>query len=216
MLHGWLKADGQVDLTSCSQTFDEIYVEDFAVSSPGFTYEHLILLKSWVPWICKFKAEWEKHYPLYLSMFLNEKAYLEGDLSTRHLFRVMAIEALFGSDTEYGKKALVHRVQKFLGWHTDLFASYRPDWRPDLPALPLTDALIEQVYDFRNRVAHGDSVSVELTKARRQGLNYKVTVAAELSEAATAILTLAWRRILAENLQPIFADKQAVRKFFAN
>ena len=64
----------------------------------------------------------DSYIPIVMATRLSEQAYLDFDPRLRLLKRVMALEALFSSDATYGKKALVPRVQKFVGGSTPIYA----------------------------------------------------------------------------------------------
>lgn len=178
--------------------------------------EHVYRLKEWIPWIVEFADNWRHYYPLYLSMFFIEKACIDTDFRTRHLFRVMALEALYCSDADFGKKALKSKLTKFIGWHTDLYKAYEVDYL-HLPEMPLTDSLIDDVYTLRNKIAHADVLPGAWVKeTTRPGLNRPITYADQLCEAAGSMARLSWLRIMSDKLQKIFSEKKQMEDFFSN
>lgn len=171
-----------------------------------------------MPWISQFRTNWSKYYPLWVSINFCEKFYLEYEsFRTRHLFRVMALEALLCSeqDKDYGRQALKSKVSKLLGWHCDLYDGYHNNligYHP--PKLLLTDQLIDDVYTLRNKVAHGDQLPADWTTPCRAGFDAQLSYSEVLCEAAGSILRRIWLRIVSDGLQDIFADKKRMNKFF--
>lgn len=203
-------------ISQYTYTVQPIFLEDcefgFEIGIPA-----LESVKLWMPWIEKFCREWRKYYPLYISMRLSEKAYLEYELDIRHLLRVAAIEALFGSEKVFGQNAVVPRVMRFVGQgqKVDLYHSYRSSFQ-HLPKLPLTERLISDMYRLRNKIAHGDAIPVDWKKGteRYATMDHRpLTYVDILREAATAILRLSWGRIVPEDLQSVFADKVQMESF---
>jgi hypothetical protein len=199
-------------------TVQPIFLEDcefgFEISVPA-----LESLRLWMPWIEEFCRDWRKYYPLYVSMRLSEKAYLENDLDIRHLLRVAAIEALFGSEKVFGQNAVVPRVMRFVGQgkKVDLYSSYRSEFQ-HLPKLPLTEQLLRDMYVLRNKIAHGDRIPEKWKKEplRHATLDHRPLMHADiLREAATAVLRLSWGRIVPERLQSVFADKAQMEAFLS-
>jgi hypothetical protein len=64
----------------------------------------------------------DSYIPIVMATRLSEQAYLDFDPRLRLLKRVMTLEALFSGDAAYGKKALIPRVQKFIGGSTPIDA----------------------------------------------------------------------------------------------
>ena len=177
---------------------------------------HIATLKQWMPWIIEFAANWRDFYPFYLSLFFLEKGCVDTDFRTRHLFRVMSLEALLSSDGDFGRKAFKSKLPKLLGWHTDLYKPYSVDFFP-LPELLLTDLLLDDIYTLRNRIAHADVLPEQwISEIKRPGLNEPISYAAQLTEAAASMARLSWLRILSENLQKTFANKKSMETFFRN
>ena len=62
-------------------------------------------------------------------MYFLEEGYRPGhNPRTLHLFRVMALEALFCTEYSFGKRALTHRIPKLLGLGIDLYEGYHVDY----------------------------------------------------------------------------------------
>jgi hypothetical protein len=180
----------------------------------GINRDHLNKLRTFMPWIVDFAPHWNEYHPLWLSMYLLEETYKPGhDLRAIHLFRVMALEGLFCSESSFGKKVLGHRVSKLLGTGTDLYEAYRVDsW--NLPRMELTADLIKDIYTLRNKIAHSDRLPEDWQKrAVRRGLNEEISYLGQLLEAATSIGRLAWLKILNEGLQSTFSDKQKMQAY---
>lgn len=200
----------QLDPFRFSHHVDPVFLEDCEILCTEITVEHLRRLKSMIPWVVKLKDNWPTYYPLYLSLRLSEKAYLEQDTDIRHLLRVMALEALFSSGNKYGKKALVPRMGKFLGEDADLYEQYRNAFQLGLPRMPLKQ-VVSDVCDLRNRIAHGEPIPDRwLQRDRRFGQGYSLNRADELREAATSMMSASWRKLLGDSLQQVFADKSKV------
>lgn len=194
-----------------------IFIEDcevfFQVES-----KHLEQLRRWMNFIVALKSDWQEWYPLYQSQYLSEKAYLEEDPRVRHLFRVMALEALFNTENEYGGSTLIPRLKSFLGRDCDLYDPYRSAFQ-QLPTLPLR-SVAREICELRNKVAHGMAIPVTWKQSRtynnklRGGSLYSLAHVDVLREGATAMLSLSWKRILDEQLYETFADKTRMRTFF--
>jgi hypothetical protein len=212
---------GGLDPFRCSKSpfWPQIHLTDSEKVVLGISLSHLETLKSWMPWIVEFWRHWRAYYPLWVSLDFLEKFYLEyNSFRARHLFRVMALEALLCSehDKDYGRQALKSKLPKLLGWHCDLYATYQNDLiTARLPVLPLTDRLIDDMYTLRNKVAHGDQMPPDWMKEYRPGwVDQNVSYAAVLCEAAGSMLRLIWLKIVSEGLQQTFADKKRMQKFF--
>jgi len=198
-----------------SWTLDTIWLEDCErASSIEIKMEHLEKLKSWLPWVIKFQASWEDFYPLYISVYWSEKAYLEEDPKIRHLLRVMALEALVSSEKDYGKISLfLPRLKKLLDAGTDLYEQYRCDLEPDLPKLILND-VVEDVWKLRHKIAHGDKIPSDwISQRTRGGTRRTLTYADTLGEASASMVALAWRKIIDSGLQATFANKSRMEKY---
>jgi len=180
----------------------------------GISRDHLNELKTFIPWIVNFAPHWKDYYPLWISMYFLEEGYKPGhNLRTLHLFRVMALEGLFCSETSFGKKALTHRVPKLLGTGIDLYEPYQVDYF-DLPKLALTVDLIRDIYTLRNKIAHSDTIPDNWNDAMtRHGLNEEIPYVGQLLEAATSIARLAWLKIVRNGLQATFADKKKMQAY---
>lgn len=209
---------GALDAFSCSKSpfWPQIHLANCERAIIGVTIEHLNKLKMWMPWISQFCTNWSKYYPLWISINFCEKFYLEYEsFRARHLFRVMAIEALLCSDGDYGRQALKSKLPKLLGWHSDLYDGYHNKLIGYYaPKLMLSDQLIDDVYGLRNKVAHGDQIPSDWTTPCRGGFDAQLSYADVLCEAAGSMLRLIWLRIMSDGLQDIFADKKRMNKFF--
>lgn len=170
--------------------------------------DHVEELKTFMPWVFDFAKNWKTYYPLWLSLYFIEEGYKGGhNLRTHHLFRVMALEALFCTESSFGKKALTRRIPKLLGTGIDLYQPYNVDFF-HLPKMNLTVDLIKDIYTFRNKIAHSDTLPEEWQNTiARSGLNGSIPYLGQLLEAAIAIGRLAWLKIMREGLQGTFSDK---------
>jgi hypothetical protein len=180
----------------------------------GIDRRHLNELKTFMPWIADFVPHWRAYHPLWISLYLIEEGYKPGhNLRALHLFRVMALEGLFCSDSSFGKKALTNRITKLLGFGVDLYEAYRVDYL-ELPRLELTVDLIKDIYTLRNKIAHSDSLpEVWQNAIVRTGLQSSITYLVQLLEAATSIARLSWLKIIKDGLQSMFADKQKMQAY---
>lgn len=213
MVQGTLDA-GRLDVFRFSHETGSLILEDAELSCSDITESHLDTLKSWMPWIVRFETEWRELFPLFISLHFSEKAYAEEDHRIRNLLRVMALEALFATESAFGKKALLPRVPVFVGNETNLFDQYRSDWRGSLGVFQLGN-VIADVCDLRNKIAHGDAIPKSWLEADfRDGLNYKLCYADALREAATSMLSLSWKKIISEGLQDTFAQKAKMEAYF--
>jgi hypothetical protein len=216
-VQGYFAKDGAFHLLGFSSHVPQIFIEDCELFAE-VSESDLQAVGEWLPWIITLKEQWRDFYPLYLSLYLSEKAYVEEDGRVRHLLRVMALEALFDSEHEFGAAVLTSRLKAFLGRDTDLYAKYA-DIAHHLPVLPLR-SVIGDMCDLRNKIAHGIPVPDHFRKARtyggdsRFGSNHQLTHEDVLREAATSLVSLSWQRILKEGLQPVFADKSKMRALF--
>jgi len=177
---------------------------------------HFSELRTFMPWIIDFAGDWKTYYPLWLSLYFMEESYKPGhNLRIVHLFRVMALEALFCTDWSFGKKALTRRIPKLLGTGINLYEPYNVDFL-SLPKMKLTVDLIKDIYTFRNKIAHSD-VLPELwqTTIVRSGLNEGISYLGQLLEAAISIGRLAWLKIIKEGLQTTFSDKQKMQDYLS-
>ena len=88
----------------------------------GITRADLNDLRGFMPWIVQFASDWETYYPLWISLHFFERGYMANqNFRILHLFRVMALEALFCTESSFGKKALTTRILKLLGTGIDLY-----------------------------------------------------------------------------------------------
>jgi hypothetical protein len=180
----------------------------------GINRAHLNDLRTFMPWIADFAPHWRSYYPLWLSMYFLEESYKPGHtLRTCHLFRVMALEALFCSEFSFGKRALTGRIPKLLGTGLDLYECYRVDFL-NLPRMELTVGIIKDIYTLRNKIAHSDKLpAIWQDTVSRQGLNEPITYLGQLLEAATSIVRLSWLKTIRGGLQSTFSDKQKMQAY---
>ena len=218
-LHLLVTSSGELDAYSCSKAgyWPQIHLTDCEKGILGVHLKDLEKLKLWMPWVSKFCNQWSNYYPLWVSLHFLEKFYAEFEsFRARHLFRVLALEALLCFDKDYGQQALRAKIPKLLGWHCNLYAGYNnPSIAVFLPHLLLTDKLVDDVYTLRNKVAHGDKMPPDWSKKFRTGfIDGDLTYSDVLCEAAGAMLRMIWLKILSDNLHEMFADKKKMQKFF--
>lgn len=205
--------DGKLEPIGFSPYPYPIFLEDCEVLCTEISPRHLEELKPWMPWVVEFKDRWRDFWPLYFSLDFSEKAYLEEDAHIRHLFRVMALEALVSSEEVYGKKALVPRLAKLIGEKTNVYEQYRSELQPDLPKM-VVDNVIGDVCIARNKIAHGDMLPAAwLAQNRRQGIDHTLNYSDELRELTAGMVSLAWKEILNKGLQQTFADKRKMEQY---
>jgi len=215
----FLRADvtpkGLEPLTITAHT-EPLFLEECEQMCEEIGVGHLQKLKSWMPWIVRFRRRWKAFYPLFLSLHFAEMARAEDDPRVRHVLRVMALEALVSTEKRYGFNALHPQLPKLLGPQTDIYAQYKNDIQPFLPPLILLN-ILRDVCTLRNKVAHGDAIpdrwlarNCRHTIAFGQQLNY----CEELLEASTAMLSLAWQAIIDGRLQNHFGTKDKMEAYF--
>jgi len=151
----------------------------------------------------------DSYVPIVMATRLSEQAYLDFDPRLRLLKRVMALEALFSSDATYGKKALVPRIQKFIGSSTQIYAGANA---------PYTVAsTIDDLLTLRNKFAHGDLVPPEFLSLPPDpsvaSTNVK-SYADVLREASATILRACMLRILRDRMTETFSDKRKMEALF--
>ena len=193
-----------------------LFLENCEQGSCEIGAVHLQKLRSWMSWIVRFKLKWKLFYPLYLSLHLAEMARAEDDARIRHVLRVMALEAILSTDTNYGLNALGPKIPKLLGPETDIYSEYRNGYQPSLPRLTVCDVL-KDVCRLRNIVAHGGVIPDDWLIPNRRptvDLGTELTYAEELLEAATGMLKLVWQTIIDRSLQRTFAHKATMEGFF--
>jgi hypothetical protein len=128
-----------------------------------------------------------------------------------------AIEALFTSNTPDHKGSLVaeERIKWFLGPKTHIYAP------GDIPSIVeqsnLTiEDVIEDLYELRNSVAHGDKTPEKFFKDKRNGLDQPVSLVEVLHEATSFIIRSSLLKILDENLLEYFASGPASDAYFGS
>lgn len=145
--------------------------------------------------------------PVVTAMRLTEQAYVEFDPQIRLLKRVMALEALFASNS-YGKKALLPRVPNFVGGDKPIY---------DVAGAPYTvSSVLADLCDLRNASAHGSNAPDRLLDEHADHLIASDRVrsyADVLREAASVILRRAFLRIFRERLVDVFSDKRRMEDF---
>jgi hypothetical protein len=201
---------------SISAHTESMYLEDCEQMCAELCVGHLQKLRSWMPWIVRFRRRWRTFYPLFLSLYFAEMARREDDPRVRHMLRVMALEALVSTDKTYGFNALRPKLPKLLGPQTDIYAQYRNIDQPSLPPLILSNVL-RDVCALRNKVAHGDAIPDRwLTRNCRHTIDFgqQLNYCEELLEASTGMLSLAWQAIIDGRLQAHFGTKDKMEAHF--
>ncbi|HEV2398749.1 MAG TPA: hypothetical protein VGS27_17525 [Candidatus Sulfotelmatobacter sp.] len=141
----------------------------------------------------------DSYIPIIMATRLSEQAYLDFDPRLRLLKRVMALEALFSSDTTYGKNSVVPGVQQFIGSSTPI---YPGGSAPYIVATTISDLLT-----LRNKFAHGDVVPPAFLTTPPDpsvsSTNVK-SYADVLREVSTALVRACMLRILRDGLVETF------------
>lgn len=147
--------------------------------------------------------------PIVISAQLTEQAYHEFDSEIRLLKRIMALEALFSSESTYGKRALVPRVPKFIGAETEIYPG---------KAVPYTvGGVIQDLCELRNAFAHGTKVPDRFLNAAADAAISSESVksyADVLREASATMLRLCLLRVFRDGLTRTFSDKAMMEALF--
>jgi hypothetical protein len=128
-----------------------------------------------------------------------------------------ALEALFTSNTPDHKGSLVarERIKWFLGSQTLIYPAGDIPSIAEQSSLTIED-IIEDLYELRNSVAHGDKTAARFYKDKRQSLNESVPLVEVLHEAASLIIRASLLKILEDNLLQHFANGPASDSYFGS
>jgi hypothetical protein len=128
-----------------------------------------------------------------------------------------AIEALFTSNTPNHKGSLVakERIKWFLGPKTPIYAP------GDIPSIAeqsslTVEEIIDDLYELRNSVAHGDKTADKFFKDKRNGLDQAVNLVDVLHEATSFIIRASLLKIIENNLLQYFSDGTASDTYFGS
>jgi hypothetical protein len=128
-----------------------------------------------------------------------------------------ALEALFTSNTPDHKGSLVarERIKWFLGGSTPIYPS------GDIPSFDVQSELtvediIEDLYELRNSVAHGDKTADKFYKNKRPTLDQPVILVEVLHEATSFIIRASLLKVLDDNLLKHFANGPASDSYFGS
>ncbi len=127
-----------------------------------------------------------------------------------------AIEALYTSKSPEHKGSLVakERIKWFLGPNTAIFE--QGDIQEGQSPITTTIAdVVDDLYELRNEIAHGDKVSGKFWVVSRNEYCENVTHAEALTEAASRIIRASLLKIMEDNLIAHFADGPASEKYFS-
>jgi hypothetical protein len=128
-----------------------------------------------------------------------------------------AVEALFTSNTKGHRGSLVakERIKWFLGTTTSIYApgDFPSSSLDELPSITIGE-VIDDFYELRNCVAHGDKTPERFSKDKRAGLSQNVTLLEVLHEAISFIIRASLLRILDDNLLSHFANGPASERYF--
>jgi hypothetical protein len=189
-----------------------IRLQDCEAFGPEISPSDFDRFKGWIDWIADFAADGQKYLPLWISLNLSETACTQPEKRIHHLLQVMSLEALVSDAKTYGSRAFLKRLLPLVDG-LDLYASYRSN-KQVLPAMIANQKLLTDVLVLRNEIAHGRVIPRKwLVRDRRQGADYKLSYADELTEAVTALVRFMWQHILDNNLQPVFTDKRQMAAY---
>ncbi len=128
-----------------------------------------------------------------------------------------ALEALFTSNTADHKGSLVaeERIKWLLGPKTPI---YPPGDIPSVAqqSILTVEDIIEDLYELRNSVAHGDKTAEKFFKDKRVCLDQTVSLAEVLHEAISFIIRASLLKILEDNLLQHFANGPASDSYFGS
>jgi hypothetical protein len=127
-----------------------------------------------------------------------------------------ALEALFTSHNRdhQGSRVAMSRIKWFIGESTRIYP--RGDSLEVIPDCLLTIRdVLEDLYEMRNYVAHGDKLPDEFfTTFPREGINGDVTQCEVLTESASLIIRKSLLKILRDGLLDHFADATPAEAYF--
>jgi hypothetical protein len=126
-----------------------------------------------------------------------------------------AVEAIFTSNSYEHKGTVVAKERSFLGPKTLI---YEPgDTQMGEPELTTTvEDLVEDLYELRNSVAHGDKTPDKFFAVARTEYGQEVSLAEVLTEAISRIIRASLLRILEGNLLNEFANGPASETYFGS
>ena len=128
-----------------------------------------------------------------------------------------AVEALFTSNTKDHRGSLVakERIKWFLGATTSIYApgDFPSSSLEVQPSITIGE-VIDDLYELRNCVAHGDKTPDRFSKEKRVGLGQSVTLLEVVHEAISFIIRASLLRIIDENLLSHFANGPASESYF--
>ena len=128
-----------------------------------------------------------------------------------------AIEALFTSNTPNHKGSLVaeERIKWFLGPKTPIYPAGDIPSNTEQSNLTVED-IIEDLYELRNSVAHGDKTGDKFFRDKRVCLDQTINLVEVLHEATSFIIRASLMKILEGNLLQHFADGPASDAYFGS
>ena len=128
-----------------------------------------------------------------------------------------ALEALFTSNSREHKGSLVakERIKWFLGPKTLIYepGDIQVSFDDPQPTTTIED-VIDDLYELRNSVAHGDKTPDRFFVTARSEYGQEVTLAEVLNEAASRIIRASLLRILEYKLLNEFADGPSSETYF--
>jgi hypothetical protein len=128
-----------------------------------------------------------------------------------------AVEAIFTSNASGHQGSLVakERIKWFLRPKTSIYAL--GDIPSIEPQITITiDDVIDDLYELRNGVAHGDKTPDRFFKTQRVSLGDDVSLAEVLLEAVSFVVRTSLLRILEANLLTQFANGPASEAYFTS
>ena len=190
-----------------------VFLEDCeareGLADPEVFRESSTFLPTFYQVVSDLLAGKHSHVPVVMAARLSEQAYLDFDVQIRLLKRIMALEALFSSGSTFGKRALIPRVQKFLGEATPIY--------PGTKARYTVATVIEDLCELRNAFAHGEVVPQRFLDTPPEPVVASTNVrtyADILREASAVVLRACLLRIFREGLIETFSDKAKMEALF--
>jgi hypothetical protein len=135
----------------------------------------------------------------------------------RFLLWASSLESIYTSHSRdhQGSRVAIARIKWFLDEKTRLYPP--SEWPRVIPDCSLTiDDVLDDLYEFRNFVAHGDKIPDSFFQTcPRSGINGGVCKAEVLSEAASFVIRMSLIKILREGLLDHFVDAGPAEAYFA-
>jgi len=219
-IHGALRNDGTLDVRGFDQP---VHLMEVPEIQKGFTLRNrdVTELQSLAP---KFlHALTEEYWKFRMPLSLHEGAYfIDGEWKARMSLMCSAIEAIYTSQTRdrehSGSKVAKARIKWFLGENTSIYAP--GDVQSFLSGggkQPTIGSTLDDLYEVRNCIAHGDRVPDRYFGLDGGGGLYDSSQAnrmAVLEEAASFIVRASLLKMLRDDLMPHFKGGPESQAYF--